>query len=600
LNESKLIELASIVILGIAAQWIAWQLKFPSILFLLVIGFIAGPVTGFLNPDALLGDLLLPVVSLSVALILFEGGLTLRLAELKEVGRVVIALISLGALITWAIAAAGAYYLLGLEIRISILLGSILVVTGPTVIGPMLRHIKPLRRAGTILKWEGIMIDPVGALLAVLVFEAIVIGELGAAWSVILMGLLGTIIAGGLIGYLMSRVLVFFLKKFWIPDTLQESVAFIMVLGTFVLSNYIQPESGLFAVTLMGLFLDNQKHVSIKHIMVFKENLRVIIISSIFILLAARLRIEDFDFFNWPGIAFLALLIFIARPVSVFFSTLFSDVNWNERLFISWLAPRGIVAAAVASVFALRLAELEIPGAESIVPITFIVIIVTVTIYGLTSGPVARFLKVAQEEPQGVLIAGAHNWARAIAIALMEKNIRVVMVDTNNGNVTQAKTDGIYAVQGSILSEHLINEMNLNGVGKMMALTSNDEANSLAALNLREVFGSGELYQLPPISQKTGTEDDYSPSHLRARFLFGEGMDFHHMNELYSNNWVVKSTKLTKAFTFKDFQNQYKEEAVILFILKENGRLVLNTVEEPVKPEVNDTIIAFVKNTNDD
>jgi NhaP-type Na+/H+ or K+/H+ antiporter len=596
LNESKLIELASIVILGIVAQWIAWRLRFPSILFLLIIGFLAGPVFGFLHPDDLLGDLLLPVVSLSVALILFEGGLTLRITELKEVGGVVIALISLGALITWILAAAGAYFLLGLDIRISILLGSILIVTGPTVIGPMLRHIRPTKRVGTILKWEGIMIDPIGALLAVLVFEAIVIGEFGAAGSVILLGLSGTIITGGLLGFIMSRLLVFFLRKFWIPDALQESTAFIMVIGTFVLANVIQPESGLFAVTLMGLFLDSQKHVSIKHIIVFKENLRVIIISSIFILLAARLNLEDFNIFDWQTLAFLGLLIFIARPLSVFFSTLVSDLNRNERLFISWLAPRGIVAAAVASVFALRLAELDIPDSESIVPFTFVVIIVTVIIYGLTSGPVSRLLKVAQSSPQGVLIVGAHNWARSIAKALIEKNVRVVMVDTNFSNVTQAKLEEITAYHGSILSEHLVNEMNLNGIGRMMALTSNDEANSLAALNLREIFGSGELYQLPPGSQKTGNEVDFSPSHLRARFLFGKGIDFKQINDLFSEGWIIKSTRITKSFTFKNFQKHYNSDLVILFVVKESGRLIINTVEDIVRPEVNDTIVALVKN----
>jgi NhaP-type Na+/H+ or K+/H+ antiporter len=597
LSEHTLIQLASIVVLGIAAQWIAWRIKFPSILFLLILGFIAGPVTGFLQPDKLMGDLLLPVVSISVALILFEGGLTLRLGELKEVGGVVISLISVGAIITWAIATAGAHFILKLDLRISILLGSILIVTGPTVIGPLLRHIKPIKRIGTILKWEGIMIDPVGAILAVLVFEAIIAGEVGEAGSVVLIGLLKTIFLGGAIGLGFAGLLLLFLKRFWIPDILQESVAFILVITAFVLSNIFQPESGLFAATLMGLVLDNQKHVSIKHIIEFKENLRVIIISSIFILLAARLQISDFEVFNLAGIAFLGLLIFIARPLSVFVSTLFSDLNWRERTFISWLAPRGIVAAAVSSVFALKLAETGIPGSESIVPITFIVIIVTVGIYGLTSPVIAKWLKVAQSDPQGVLIVGAHAWAIEIAKILVGNKIRVVLVDTNYTHISNARLEGLTAYQGSILSEHLINEVDLNGIGRMMALTSNDEANSLAALHLREEFESGELYQLPPLVKKNGNKSEFSAKHLRARFLFKDGMNYSRLNKLFLSGWLIKSTRLTEEFTYEDFIYNYNNNVVLLFWLNENNKLGIATVENDFKPAAGHKIIALVKET---
>ena len=595
MGEHTLIQLASIVVLGIAAQWFAWRIKFPSILFLLLLGFLAGPVTGFLNPDKLMGDLLLPVVSISVALILFEGGLTLRLSELKEVGGVVIALISVGAIITWAIAAAGAHFILNLDLRISILLGSILIVTGPTVIGPLLRHIKPVKRVETILKWEGIMIDPVGAILAVLVFEAIIAGEVGEASSVVLIGLLKTIFFGGAIGLGSAGLLLLFLKRFWIPDILQESVAFILVITAFVLSNIFQPESGLFAATLMGLFLDNQKHVSIKHIIEFKENLRVIMISSIFILLAARLQISDFEFFNLAGIVFLGLLIFIARPLSVFVSTLFSDLNWRERTFISWLAPRGIVAAAVSSVFALKLAETRIPRTESIVPITFIVIIVTVGIYGLTSPLIAKWLKVAQSDPQGVLIVGSHSWAIKIAKTLVENKIRAVLVDTNYFHISEARLEGLTAFQGSILSEHLIDEIDLNGIGRMMALTSNDEANSLASLHLREEFESGELYQLSPLGKKDGDKSEFSAKHLRARFLFKDGMNFDKLNDLFMTGWIIKNTGLTKEFTYEDFLKNYNNNVVILFWLNENNKLGIATVENDFKPEAGFKIIALVK-----
>jgi NhaP-type Na+/H+ or K+/H+ antiporter len=509
MNEEKLIELASIAVMGIVAQWLAWRLRFPSILFFLVIGFIAGPVTGFLHPDGLMGELLLPIVSISVALILFEGGLTLRLGELRDVGRVVITLIIVGAIITWIIASAAAHYILMLDLRLSILLGAILIVTGPTVIGPLLSHVRPLKRVSTILKWEGILIDPVGAILAVLVFEAIISGEISEAGTVIFLGIFKTIFIGGVIGFGMAKLLILLMKKFLIPDILQESVAFVMVIGAFVFSNILQPESGLLTVTLMGLFMDNQKLVSIKHIVEFKENLRVIIISSIFILLAARLQFSDFQNFNLSTIAFLGVLIFIARPISVFISTVGSKLNWRERTFISWMAPRGIVAAAVSSVFALKLSINGESGAEVLVPITFLVIVVTVTIYGLTSSPVARLLRVKQSKPQGILFVGAHSWARSVAKLLQEKKFNIIMVDTNKTNISAARLEGLPAYLGSILSEHVSDELDLDGIGRLMALTPNDEANSLAALHMADAFERGEMYQLPPLSEKSGKEVDF-------------------------------------------------------------------------------------------
>jgi len=598
MSEKDLIELASIVVIGVAAQWLAWRLKFPSILFFLVFGFIAGPVANFIHPDSLFGDLLLPIVSISVALILFEGGLTLRLQELRDVGTVVIVLILVGAVITWIIASISAHYILNLDLRLSILLGAILVVTGPTVIGPLLSTIRPIKRINTILKWEGIMIDPLGAILAVLVFEAILAGNISEATPVIFIGIFKTLLIGGVVGFGMAQLLIQLLRKFLIPDFLQEAVALVMVVAAFVVSNIFQPESGLLTVTLMGLFMDNQKVVSIQHIIEFKENLRVIIISSIFILLAARLQFSDFQNFDLSTIVFLVILIFFARPVSVFLSTIGSKLNWRERTFIGWMAPRGIVAAAVASVFAFKLSEKGIEGAEFLVPITFLVIVVTVTVYGLTSYPVAKFLKVVQSKPQGILFVGAHSWARTIAKILKEKKVNVVMVDTNRRNIGDAKLEGLKAYLGSILAEHIVDEVDLDGIGRLMALTPNDEANSLAALHMSDSFERGELYQLPPLSEKSGKELEYSPKHLRARFLFGKGMNFYQLNSLFNDGWTIKSTKISDTFSFEDMNKHYGENLIPLFLIDKDDKLFVSTIENPLEPESGDLIIALVKETD--
>ncbi|MCF8337889.1 MAG: sodium:proton antiporter, partial [Bacteroidales bacterium] len=375
--EDVLLELGGIVILGIVSQWIAWRLRFPSIFLLLVVGFVAGPLTGVINPDALMGDMLLPFVSLSVAVILFEGGLTLDIKELKEIGGVLLALIIVGVIVTWIIAATAAHYLLGLNINVAILLAAILVVTGPTVIGPLLRHIRPSGRVSDILKWEGIVIDPVGALLAVLVFEAIATGGLQGATSTVLLSLGKTVLFGGLSGLLFATLLVLFLKKFWIPDYLQESMTLTLVIASYLAADFFQHESGLFATTLMGIVIANQKFVSVKHILEFKENLRVLIISILFIVLAGRLELEVFNNISMQSLAFLGVLIFIARPASVFLSTMGSKLTSREKLFLSWMAPRGIVAAAVSSLFALRMQEMNMAQAELLVPLTFIVIVGT-------------------------------------------------------------------------------------------------------------------------------------------------------------------------------------------------------------------------------
>ncbi len=595
-SEQTLIELASIIVLGIFAQWLAWRIKFPSILFLLIFGFIAGPVSGFLHPDRLMGNLLFPVVSISVAVILFEGGMTLRIGELRDIGKVVLSLITLGALVTWVFTAASAYYLLKLNLQLSVLIGAILVVTGPTVVGPLLRFIRPEKKVGSILNWEGIVIDPIGALLAVLVFEAISAGQFREMGSFVILGIVKTIFFGGLIGYLMARFLVLFLKRFWIPDFLQETVALVLVITAFLVSNYFQAESGLLAVTIMGLALDNQKQVSIKHIVQFKENLRVLIISSLFILLAARLQFSDFTRFTVSSVIFIAVLIFGVRPLSIWVATLGSDLKWREKLFISWVAPRGIVAAAIASIFGLELSAIAFPQAEYLSPLVFLVIVSTVAVYGLTAAPVARWLKLAQSNPQGIFIMGAHSWACEIAKVLLDKNFKVALIDTNRVKISKARLEGIPAYHGNVLAEHTLDEIDLDGIGRFFALTSNDEANSLAALNFSELFESQEVYQLAPSGLKKGEESDKSsPKYLRGRTLFGDGLNYNYLNNRFMTGWTIKSTKLSEEFDYSTFQTHYNDSAIPLFLVTENEQLLVFTADEKQEPKAGQTIIALVK-----
>lgn len=594
MGESVLIGLTSVIVLGVSAQWMAWRLNMPPILFLLVFGLLAGPVTGFLDPDGLLGKLLVPLVSVSVAIILFEGGLSLRLAELKEIGKVVRSLITTGVLLTWILTALAAHWVLALDWDISILLGAILVVTGPTVIGPMLRHVRPVGRVSNILKWEGITIDPVGALLAVLVFEGILAGgEIQLASAAIISAILKTVVLGSALGVLGAWILVFLMRRYLIPDILQEAVTLMTVIGVFALSNTLQAESGLFAVTLMGIVFANQKRVTVRHIVEFKENLRVLIISILFVLLAARLHQSDLQYLQSGSLLFLAILMFVIRPLVTMVATRGSELNWKERVFIGWMAPRGIVAAAVSAIFALRLLERGHPQAEYIVPVTFWVIISTVAIYSTTAGPLANLLGLARANPQGVLFIGAHSWAQKMAKMLMELGFQVVLVDSNAANAGRAKRNGLRAYHGNILSEHILDVIELDNVGRLLAMTPNDEANSLAGLHFIKIFGRSEIYQLPPDKKDSSKDKEYSP-HLRGRFVFGEGVSYPYLSSRFDSGATLKTVMLTKEFGFEDFKNRYKKQGIPLFMVNENKKLQVFTAENPPVPKPGCVLVVLV------
>jgi len=594
LSEYIMVTVAGVIALGIMAQWIAWRLRIPSILLLLIFGFIAGPITGLFKPDELLGDLLFPLVSLSVALILFEGGLSLRISDLQAIGHVVRNLVTIGVAVAWALSASAAIFILNFEFPIALLFGAILVVTGPTVIMPLLRHIRAVGRISAIVKWEGIVNDPIGAVLAVLVFEAIVASGVQESTTTVMISLAKTVIVAAVFGGLVAWGLVQLLKRYWIPDYLQASVILMAVIVAFTVSNVAQKESGLFTVTIMGIILANQKAISVKHIVEFKENLGILLLSSLFIILAARLKPADLSHLGWSSLLFLAVLILIIRPASVLLSTLKSGLAWREKLFLIWMAPRGIVAAAVTAIFAFGLAEeAGYHQAELMVPEMFLIIVGTVTIYGLSAAPLGRWLGIAQPNPQGVLMAGAHRWARAIASALKAEGFEVLLVDTNRENLTQARFEGLPAFYASILSEYILDEIEVGGLGKLFALTSNDEVNSLASLHFIEVFGREKVYQLAPKESSSSRKETVSMP-LRGRLLFTPEMTYRELTRRFETGSVVRTTKLTDQFDYKAFLTLHGAKIVPLLLIDETGNLRVFTVDQELFPRPGETLISLV------
>lgn len=597
MKENLLLQLALVVGAGIGAQWLAWRIRIPSILLLLITGSILGPVTGILDPDQMLGtDVLMVFVSMSVALILFEGGLTLRFSELPEMGTVMWRLVTVGALVTWVTISLAAHFALGLDTPIAVLLGAILVVTGPTVIGPLLRHVRPSGQVANILKWEGIVIDPIGAVLAVLVFEVLIHGHIEAAPQIVAIGVIKTLVVGLVLGAATGAFLVWLLYRYWIPEYLQNPAALALVIVSFAVSNHLQEESGLLTATVMGVFLANQRWVMVHHVIEFKENLRVLLLSLLFVLLAARLEFDYIQFVDTGSILFVFVVIFVARPLSVLVSTARSKLNWNQRIFLAWMAPRGIVAAAISSVFALYMQEQQYEQAAQMVPATFLVIAVTVLIYGLTAAPLARWLGVAQPNPQGFIIAGAHPLARRIGAALQAENGRVVLVDRNWANVTAARQAGLRAHLGDLLAEHILKDLDLTGMGRILAMTPNDQVNSLTALHFIEVFGRENVYQLAPHKgRENAGEDENLPRHLRGRTLFGDKVNYEGLYALVNAGAEVKSTKLTSEFTYEHYRKKYGEDVMPLFVVSENGDIRILTTESTSVPSAGQKIIGLVK-----
>ncbi|MGB1937367.1 MAG: cation:proton antiporter [Akkermansiaceae bacterium] len=572
-----------VLALGIAAQWLAWKWKLPSILVLLAFGFGLGQLTGATIDDYLVADnVLLSAVGLCVAIILFEGGLTLKFSDLKESGTPVIRLCTLGVAISFLLSFGAMKYVLGFDWRVASLLGAILVVTGPTVIAPLLRHIKPSRKIGNVVKWEGIVIDPIGAILAVLVYQVAIAGSVDAARDEILRAIGLTLLVGVVLALILAKLIELLLRLHLIPDYLHSVFLLAVTATAFAASNAIQAESGLLTCTVLGIAMANQKSVSVKHIMEFKENLRVLIISVLFIVLSGRVALDALSEALIPGVCLLIILIIVVRPLSVFGASLFSrNISFKEQVFLSMMAPRGIVAAAVTAVFALEFSHAVEEGrigpeieqlSQQMVALVFVVIVGTVAFYGMLSAPLARRLGLASHNPRGVLFAGAGQWVRLAAKALKEDGHDVLLLDTNYNNIARAKLEGLPAWRANILSEYVEDELELSGLGQLITTTPNDEVNSLAAHHFVHVFGSENVWQVAPLDDD-GHHKTAVAAHMRGRICFPSRPQFRKLEHLAADGAVIKKTTITEQFTLDDFQKIYGTDHILLFYVTEDKGL---------------------------
>ena len=594
MDNNILLSIASIGVLGIACQWFAWWVRIPSILFLLTMGIIVGPVLNLINPDALFGNLLFPFISLSVAVILFEGSLTLKFEDIRGHGKTVSNLVSTGALITWLIIGYSTYRLLDLPIELAFLFGAIVVVTGPTVIIPMLRIVRPNTKVANVLRWEGIVIDPLGALLAVLVFDFIISGQQNNALGMIFLTFGKIIFSGLIIGFVSGWSIGELLRKQYVPQYLRNIFTLISVFAIFVISEMIESESGLLAVTVMGITMANMKDMDIDNILDFKESLSVLLISALFIILAARIELHELIHVGWPAIILLGIIIFVARPISVFTSSIGSDLTVNEKLMVSWIGPRGIIAAAISSLFALRLEDAGYSEAALIVPLTFVIIIGTVVIQSTTARYIADFLKVREPSPTGLLIIGAGNVARAIGKELQSHGFKTLLTDSTWENIRLARMEGLETYFGNPVSEHADRNLNLIGLGKLLAMSGRLNLDTLACLRFKSEFGKKNIYELKTTREKH-TEDKHivSTKH-RGYELFTEDADYGNLAYRLRNQAEIKSTQLSDEFTFEQYLKKYEKGIVPMFAIDDKKRLHVFVVNGEMKPEANWIIIAMI------
>lgn len=587
--------LASIGVVAIIAQWLAWKLRIPAILLLLLSGLAVGPLAGWLNPDELFGPLLFSVVLLVVVVILFEGSLTLEFHQTRGLKRVVRRLVSGGLLVTWAVAAVAVHFFLDFPWDLAILFGAITCVTGPTVIAPLLKTVKPVAPVAHALRWEGILIDPIGAILAVLSYDLMIALRATGDWTHALWSLGATASIGLLIGVAGGWLLATMLRRGWIPDSLLNLTVLASVFASFALSNAVQSESGLLTVTVMGIWLANRPGVPVHDILEFKETLSQILLSALFILLAARVAPQQIFNLGWPALAVLACMLWIGRPLKVMFSTWGSKLNWRERALLTWIAPRGIVAAAVSALFAMRLESLSVPHADQLLPLTFLVIIGTVILQSLTARPMAQLLKAAEPDRVGFLISGANPVARAIGLALHEQGVPVRLCDSDWYSLSKARMLGLPTYHGSPLSEHAQRNLDTNGLGRLLALGTRDQFNQLIMVRGRDEYGKHKVFSLPLSDDSNMPEKHALNPEYRGRTLFAPGIGYWRLSSLLMNGAQIKATRLTATFDFSQYQalEIADRDVIPLFAINPKGYAIPFTLDQDLQPVAGWTVIGL-------
>ncbi len=600
--ENLVLAFAIIGVLGIGAQWLAWRFSLPAIVLMAVAGILAGPVFNiFSAPDAapgtppmeaLFGDFYRPLIGVAVAVILFEGGLQLNFSELRGLTRSVRRLVFPGVPIAWFLAAIAGYLIAGLTWQAALLFGGIMVVTGPTVIIPLLRQSKLNPRPATLLKWEGIVNDPIGALLAVLVYEFLVIGDhSGGPTEIISSLVLASALSAGL-GYAFGRFTAAAFRRGWTPEYLKPPVLLALVLVCFEMANLMQEEAGLLSVTAMGVTLANSRIASIDDLRLFKENITVMLVSGVFIILTANLTMTDISALDWRSFWFIIAMLFVVRPLTVLIATIGAGLPWQERLLVGWIAPRGIVAVAVTGFFGASMTAAGYLDGDKLIALAFAMVFATVTLHGFTISPLAKALGLASRDSPGVLIVGASPFSIALATKLKEMEIAVMVADTSWRRLKPARLADVQTYYGEILSEVTEHHLDLNRFGYLLALGGNESHNALVATDLAPELGRAAIFQVN--ARGKDEEDRKALSYtLQGRTFMKSGPALDELVRRHYSGWIFQRTKLSEEYPPEQYKKDLGAEGELVLVIRK-GVIMFASPEAPVTPETGDIALAYI------
>lgn len=587
--ESIVFKIALIGLLGIAAQWAAWRFRLPSVVLLAAAGLVAGPATGLLDPNADFGNLFRPMVSVAVAVILFEGGLTLHLNEIRHTGVAVRRMVIFGAPLGWVLGAAAAHYIAGLSWETSAVFGGILVVTGPTVIIPLLRAARLKRSVGSVLRWEGIINDPIGAMFAVVAYEVVAATAHAESTGALLFEMLLGAIAAVALGVAMGFAIVTAFRRGWVPEFLKSPLLLAAVLVGYEAADLWIEESGLLTVTAMGLWIGNSRLASLEEIRRFKEYMTVVLVSGVFILLTATITIDTIKALDWRAFAFLAALLFVVRPVTVMLSTLGSGLALKERAFVAWIAPRGVVAVAVSGLFGAALVDLGFLDGDEMVALAFLVVFATIVLHGFSLRFLAQRLGLVSAVSPGVLIVGASPWAISLAAKLRELEIPTMIADPSWHRLQRGRMQGIDTFFGDVLTETAEEGIDFNQFDYILAATDDAAYNSLVLATFGPTIGRGHVVVLHTDRGK----DEYAPE-LRGEAVLA-GLDFWEIVDRSRSGWSFVAPRVTDEASLEQISEARGGDFAPLLLRHGNGRVAFFTDNKTPKGEPGDVIVGFGK-----
>ncbi|MBY7142641.1 sodium:proton antiporter [Virgibacillus sp. NKC19-3] len=595
MENIALISIAVIVIVGIFSQWLAWRIQWPSIVIMSITGLLLGPVFGLFNPEEALGSLYSPLISLAVAIILFEGSSSLDVREIKGVSKSVFRIVTIGAFLAWIGGSLAAHFIAGLSLEVSFIIGGLFIVTGPTVIIPLLRNAKLKPRTGAVLKWEGIIVDPFGPLLALFAYEVINVLTTDALQASHMVNFFLSALVAVVFGYVIGMIVSVMIGKGVIPEYLKSPIIIAFVLLCFTLAEVVMHETGMLAVTVMGLTLARTKHYvsSIGHdVSHFVENITVLLTSTVFILLTASLSRETIaEIFTWPIIGFVLVMLFIVRPLSIWIATIGTELSNSEKTLIGWIAPRGIVALSVSGYFAANLLNDGHGEAAILTTLTFALVFITVCVHGFSLGPVAKALKLSNDAPPGVLLVGANSFSIALAAYLQKIGIPVLISNSSSAQLQPAIDKNIPVYQGEILAEHSEYEVDLTPYETILSLTGDTAFNALVSQSYVPSFGYNNTFRLPSGSNQQ-KENEVSPA-KKAHLLFQEDAIFTALNKKINTGYTIQPLQMEKKGKIE--KEQLPKDIVPLFVNKENKTIQFLTLRSKITLDDGDQLIVLKK-----